>query len=137
VQIAKWVYQQTELAKGQVWVMEKVLKHLSPAWSQCFRLCCLSPSPSQPIPHARDEPGEESALIGQAAASRPKRCRILWPCAGRCARMPRKCCNDDGNRHRLTGAGWADRPGQLKEDIWRLLGSSNDRDSIRYSCRNQ
>jgi 5-methylcytosine-specific restriction endonuclease McrA len=36
VQIAKWVYQQTEKANGQVWVMEKVLQHLGPAWAQCF-----------------------------------------------------------------------------------------------------
>jgi hypothetical protein len=36
VQIAKWVYQQTEKAHGQVWVEEKMLRHLSPAWSQCF-----------------------------------------------------------------------------------------------------
>jgi hypothetical protein len=36
VQIAKWVYQQTEKANGQVWVMEKVLRHLGPGWSQCF-----------------------------------------------------------------------------------------------------
>jgi hypothetical protein len=36
IQIAKWVYQQTEEANGQVWVMEKVLQHLSPAWSQCL-----------------------------------------------------------------------------------------------------
>lgn len=36
VQIAKWVYQQTEKANGQVWVMEKVLEHLSPDWSQCL-----------------------------------------------------------------------------------------------------
>jgi hypothetical protein len=28
------VYQQTERANGQVWVMEKVLEHLSPVWSQ-------------------------------------------------------------------------------------------------------
>src|SRR5439155_11085159 len=34
VQIAKWVYQQTEKANGQVWVMEKVLRHLSAEWSQ-------------------------------------------------------------------------------------------------------
>src|SRR6516164_1677405 len=27
IQIAKWVYQQTERANGQVWVKEKVLKH--------------------------------------------------------------------------------------------------------------
>jgi hypothetical protein len=33
VQIAKWVYQQTEKAHGQVWVVEKVLKRLSPTWS--------------------------------------------------------------------------------------------------------
>lgn len=30
VQIAKWVYQQTEKANGQVWVIEKVLRHLGP-----------------------------------------------------------------------------------------------------------
>src|SRR5262249_40237621 len=36
VQVAKWVYQQTEKANGQVWVVEKVLKHLSPTWSQVF-----------------------------------------------------------------------------------------------------
>lgn len=36
VQIAKWVYQQTEKANGQVWVTEKVLQHLGPAWPQCF-----------------------------------------------------------------------------------------------------
>lgn len=36
VQIAKWVYQQTETANGQVWVMEKVLRHLSPEWAKCF-----------------------------------------------------------------------------------------------------
>ena len=36
VKIAKWVYQQTEKANGQVWVMEKVLRHLSAEWSQCF-----------------------------------------------------------------------------------------------------
>src|SRR4029079_3453552 len=36
VQIAKWVYQQIETANGQVWVMEKVLKHLSPEWTKCF-----------------------------------------------------------------------------------------------------
>jgi 5-methylcytosine-specific restriction endonuclease McrA len=36
IQIAKWVYQQTEKANGQVWVIEKVLQHLSRAWSQCF-----------------------------------------------------------------------------------------------------
>jgi 5-methylcytosine-specific restriction endonuclease McrA len=36
VQIAKWVYQQTEKANGQVWVMEKALRHLSADWSKCF-----------------------------------------------------------------------------------------------------
>ena len=35
-QIAKWVYQQTEKANGQVWVAEKVLKHLGPSWSRSF-----------------------------------------------------------------------------------------------------
>jgi 5-methylcytosine-specific restriction endonuclease McrA len=34
IQIATWVYQQTEKANGQVWVEEKVLQHLSPAWPQ-------------------------------------------------------------------------------------------------------
>ncbi len=36
IQIAKWVYQQTEKANGQVWVRQRVLQHLSPAWSQCL-----------------------------------------------------------------------------------------------------
>jgi HNH endonuclease len=36
VQIARWVYQQTEKANGQVWVAEKVLKHLGPGWSHHF-----------------------------------------------------------------------------------------------------
>jgi 5-methylcytosine-specific restriction endonuclease McrA len=36
VQIAKWVYEQTEKANGQVWVTEKVLRHLSPDWSKYF-----------------------------------------------------------------------------------------------------
>jgi hypothetical protein len=36
VQIAKWVYQQTEKAHGQVWVEKKVLRHLGPDWSKCF-----------------------------------------------------------------------------------------------------
>jgi 5-methylcytosine-specific restriction endonuclease McrA len=36
IQIAKWVYQQTENAHGQVWVVEKVLQHLGPGWSQCL-----------------------------------------------------------------------------------------------------
>jgi hypothetical protein len=36
IQIASWVYQQTEKANGQVWVMEKVLEHLSPGWQQCL-----------------------------------------------------------------------------------------------------
>lgn len=35
-QIAKWVYQQTEKANGQVWVMERVLRHLDPSWAGCF-----------------------------------------------------------------------------------------------------
>lgn len=35
-QIAKWVYQQTEKANGQVWVEEKVLRHLDPQWGRCF-----------------------------------------------------------------------------------------------------
>lgn len=32
IQIAKWIYQQTEKANGQVWVEEKVLRHLGPEW---------------------------------------------------------------------------------------------------------
>jgi hypothetical protein len=36
VQIVRWVYQQTEKANGQVWLAEKVLQHLSPAWPQCL-----------------------------------------------------------------------------------------------------
>lgn len=35
-QVAKWVYQQTEKAKGQVWVEKRTLKALSPDWPQCF-----------------------------------------------------------------------------------------------------
>jgi hypothetical protein len=36
IQVAKWVYQQTDKANGQVWVMEKVLQHLSPVWPRCL-----------------------------------------------------------------------------------------------------
>lgn len=36
VQIATWVYQQTEKANGQVWVTEKVLQHLGPGWRKCL-----------------------------------------------------------------------------------------------------
>ena len=36
IQIARWVYHQTEVANGQVWVVEKVLQHLGPTWPQCF-----------------------------------------------------------------------------------------------------
>ena len=36
IQIANWIYQQTEKANGQVWVIEKVLQHLSQAWPQCL-----------------------------------------------------------------------------------------------------
>jgi hypothetical protein len=36
VQIAKWVYQQTEKAHGQVWVEKNVLRHLGPDWTKCF-----------------------------------------------------------------------------------------------------
>ncbi len=36
VQIARWVYWQTEKANGQVWVEEKVLRHLNAEWLQCF-----------------------------------------------------------------------------------------------------
>jgi 5-methylcytosine-specific restriction endonuclease McrA len=36
IQIAKWVYQQTDKANGQVWVTDKVWQHLSPDWPKCF-----------------------------------------------------------------------------------------------------
>jgi hypothetical protein len=36
IQVAELLYQQTEKSNGQVWVMEKVLKHLDPAWVKCF-----------------------------------------------------------------------------------------------------
>jgi 5-methylcytosine-specific restriction endonuclease McrA len=36
VQIAQWAYEQTEKANGQVWVMEKVLRHLGPTWRQAL-----------------------------------------------------------------------------------------------------
>lgn len=36
IQIARWVYQQTERANGQVWVMKDVLQHLGPDWMKCF-----------------------------------------------------------------------------------------------------
>jgi 5-methylcytosine-specific restriction endonuclease McrA len=36
IQVAKWAYQQTEKANGQVWVTEKLLQHLSNDWPQCF-----------------------------------------------------------------------------------------------------
>jgi 5-methylcytosine-specific restriction endonuclease McrA len=38
VQIARWVYQQTEKGNGQVWVVERVMRHLSPGWPECLRL---------------------------------------------------------------------------------------------------
>jgi len=34
IQIAKWVYQQTEKAHGQVWVAKREMKHLNPGWEQ-------------------------------------------------------------------------------------------------------
>jgi 5-methylcytosine-specific restriction endonuclease McrA len=36
IQIAKWVYQQTEKANGQVWVEKKTLKHLDHGWQDNF-----------------------------------------------------------------------------------------------------
>jgi hypothetical protein len=36
VQIATWVYQQTERANGQVWMRKKVLRHLSPEGTKGF-----------------------------------------------------------------------------------------------------
>ena len=38
MQVARWVYEQTEKAHGQVWVRERVLQHLGPAWSQCLSM---------------------------------------------------------------------------------------------------
>ena len=46
IQIARWVYEQTEKANGQVWVADKVLQHLSPAWSQCLTTSVSAPSPA-------------------------------------------------------------------------------------------
>ena len=34
VQIARWMYRQTEKANGQVWVEERVMRHLGPDWSR-------------------------------------------------------------------------------------------------------
>ncbi len=36
VQIARWMYGQTEKANGQVWVVQRVMRHLGPGWSQCL-----------------------------------------------------------------------------------------------------
>jgi hypothetical protein len=36
VQIARWIYHQTEKANGQVWVAKREMKHLSPGWEQCL-----------------------------------------------------------------------------------------------------
>ena len=38
VQIAEWAYEQTEKANGQVWVVERTLRHLGPTWRQCLSL---------------------------------------------------------------------------------------------------
>ena len=35
-QIARWSYEQTENSNGQVWVSERVLRHLGPDWGKCF-----------------------------------------------------------------------------------------------------
>jgi hypothetical protein len=35
-QIARWIYEQTEKANGQVWVQDKLLRHLGPDWVTCF-----------------------------------------------------------------------------------------------------
>jgi len=32
VRITEWAYEQTERAKGQVWVAERIFKHLGPEW---------------------------------------------------------------------------------------------------------
>jgi hypothetical protein len=36
VQVARWVYRQTETANGQVWVEGEVLRHLGPGWAGCL-----------------------------------------------------------------------------------------------------
>lgn len=36
VHIAKWVYEQTEKVNGQVWLEQKVLRHLDPSWVSYF-----------------------------------------------------------------------------------------------------
>ncbi len=36
IQVARWVYHQTDKAHGQVWVAKREMKHLSPGWEQCF-----------------------------------------------------------------------------------------------------
>jgi 5-methylcytosine-specific restriction endonuclease McrA len=36
VQVARWLYGQTETANGQVWVVDKTLKHLGRDWARCF-----------------------------------------------------------------------------------------------------
>ena len=35
-QIARWSYEQTKRSNGQVWVEERVLRHLGPDWGKCF-----------------------------------------------------------------------------------------------------
>lgn len=36
VQVAQWAYEQTEKANGQVWVVERSLRHLNPTSRECF-----------------------------------------------------------------------------------------------------
>ena len=36
VQIARWMYGQTEKANGHVWVDERVMRHLGPGWCHCL-----------------------------------------------------------------------------------------------------
>jgi len=36
VQVARWAYEQTETANGQVWVAERTLRHLGPTWRGCL-----------------------------------------------------------------------------------------------------
>lgn len=36
IHITQWIYRQTEKANGQVWVEEKLLRHLGPEWAKCF-----------------------------------------------------------------------------------------------------
>jgi hypothetical protein len=36
IQVAQWAYEQAEKANGQVWVAERVLRHLGAGWRTCL-----------------------------------------------------------------------------------------------------